>query len=310
LNIYNNKAYIVIVHYNDANILLDCVSSLRNLKCAPYSIIIVNYNRCSDIALSLQRVIDSRTVQVISHQINMGYAWGNNVGLTKALSQGANYILLLNDDTVVSPDFVDILVEEGERSRDVGILGPKIYYSTEPEKIWFAGAKFDSQNCTVSTYGFDLIGQRDESLPMESDYISGCALLIKRETIERIGLLDERFFLYWEDVDWCLRAQNAGFKNLVVPSARIWHKISVSTGGMDSPLRAYHKTRSHLFFAKLHAPWALRRLHNMFLRDIAWLLIKSNELDRIKKSRAYISAIRDYHLGRTNKGPKWLWEEL
>lgn len=121
---------------------------------------------------------------------------------------------------------------------------------------------------------------------------------------------DERFFLYWEDVDCGLGAQKAGFKNVVVPSAKIWHKVSVSTEGMESPLRAYHKTHSHLLFAKLHAPWALRRLYNVFLSDIAWLLFKSADHERIKKARSYIAATTDYHLKRTDKGPKWLWEDL
>ena len=93
----------------------------------------------------------------------------------------------------------------------------------------------------------------------------------------------------------------------MIPNGHIWHKVSVSTGGMDSPLRAYHKTRSHLAMAKLHTPWILNKLQRGFFRDVAWLVLKSSSKDRIKKALAYLAAIKDYHLGRTDKGPLWLW---
>jgi GT2 family glycosyltransferase len=104
---------------------------------------------------------------------------------------------------------------------------------------------------------------------IESDYITGSALLISRDVIRTIGMLDESFFLYWEDVDWGLRAKKVGFKNLVIPPAHVWHKVLSSCGGMDSLIRVYHKTRSHLLLAKLHARKALPKLHIQFVRDIA-----------------------------------------
>jgi GT2 family glycosyltransferase len=273
-----------------------------------YDIIIVQNGSISNLSITTVQKSSIHVSALLQSSENIGYARGNNLGIKKALKQEADYILLLNDDTIVPPNFLGFLVEEGEKSSSVGMLGPKIYYTSEPKKIWFAGARFDSRTCAVSTIGFDQGDQREDSLPVESDYISGCALLIKREAIERIGLLDERFFLYWEDVDWCLRAQKAEFKNIVVPSAKIWHKVSVSTGGMDSVIRAYHKTRSHLLFAKLHTPWTLNKLHWSFSRDIAWLLFKSSDHDRVKKAHAYLAAIKDYHVRRIDKGPNWIWK--
>jgi GT2 family glycosyltransferase len=161
----------------------------------------------------------------------------------------------------------------------------------------------------VSTDGFDQFQEQQDSGPVESDYITGCTLLVKKEVIEKIGLLNEDFFLYWEDVDWGIRAMKAGFKNLIVPSAHIWHKISVSAGGPDSPLKAYHKTRSHLYMAKLHTPYALTRLQRAFLRDISWLLLKSSDESRVKKAMAYLMAIMDYYRGRKDIGPHWLWRQ-
>jgi len=106
-----------------------------------------------------------------------------------------------------------------------------------------------------------------------------------------------------------MRAKKVGFKNLVIPSAHVWHKVSLSSGGMDSLIRVYHKTRSHLLLVRLHAPKTLPKLHIKFIRDIAWLLLKSNDRNRFKRARAYIAAIKDYHKGKIDKGPQWIWND-
>ena len=273
-----------------------------------YEIILVSNGAKSPIHRTALQGITDRISTIINNSENVGYARANNLGITEALKGQADYILLLNDDTVVSPDFLDILVRIGEESADVGMLGPAIFYFDDPENIWFTGAQYDVETCMVSTDGFDRIQQRKDLQLIQSDYITGCALLVKRKVWEKIGLLDERFFLYWEDVDLGIRAKTAGFRIMLVPSARIWHKVSVSSGGPDSPLKAYHKTRSHLQMAKLHTPWALNRLQRIFLRDIAWLLMKSSDRNQIRKARAYVAAIKDYHLGKTGSGPRWLWK--
>lgn len=306
---FSPKISIIIVHLDNQLALVDCLKSCQKILYPNYEIIIVKNGSKSQLSLTVLQGFAERVSMIINSAENVGYARGNNLGIQKALTHNANYILLLNDDTIVSPDFLDILVGEGEKSFNIGMLGPKIYYASEPNRIWFSGAYFNRQTCMISTPGSNQFDEGRNGKPFDSNYITGCALLIKREVIEKIGLLDERFFLYWEDVDWGLRAKKAGFANWVIPNAHIWHKVSVSTGGMDSPLRAYHKTRSHLVMAKLHTPWTLNKLQRGFFRDIAWLVLKSSSKDRIKKAIAYLAAIKDYHLGRTGKGPQWLWEK-
>ncbi len=302
------KVSIIIAHFDNLPVLLDCLKSCQNVTYPNYEIIIVQNGLRSELSLTSMRGLSERVSKIINLPENIGYACANNLGVIKALDRGADYILLLNDDTIVSSTFLYILIEEAEKSPDVGMLGPKIFYFDDPNKIWFAGAIFNWKSCMISFPGADQFEDKREDEPFDSDYITGCALLIKRKVIEKIGLLDERFFLYWEDVDWGLRAKNAGYRNIIVPNAHIWHKVSVSTGGTASPLKAYHKTRSHLFFAKMYASGALVRLHYGFIRDIAWLLLKSLDENRIKKAYAYFAAQRDYYLTRTDKGPIWLWE--
>ncbi|RJO60139.1 glycosyltransferase family 2 protein [candidate division WS5 bacterium] len=303
------KVSIIILHLKNIHCLIDSILSLNKISYENFDIFIVHNGPKSKILEENLASISQRITEVINTGENVGFAMGNNIGIKQALRKGGEYILLLNDDTVVSADFLDILLDAGENKPDAGMLGSKIYYFDEPRRIWFAGAYVDSGTCMITTPGSDQIDEEESFEPIESDYITGCALLIKRQTIEQIGLLDERFFLYWEDVDWGLRAQKAGYKNLVIPGAHIWHKVSTSTGGMDSVLRVYHKTRSHLLMARIHVPKMLIPLHIKFFRDIAWLLFKSHDTNRSKKARAYIAAIRDYHLGKTDKGPQWIWND-
>lgn len=303
------KVYIIILHLKNILCLADCISSLSKIRYTNFDIFVVHNGPKTRFLRDALRPYSPHIKEIVDTGSNAGFAAGNNIGIREALKFQADYILLLNDDTVVAPDFLDALLETAEMTPDVGIVGPKIYYFDEPRKVWFAGAHFDYETCILTTPGSDRMDDGSISEPLESDYITGCALLIKRQVVERIGLLDERFFLYWEDVDWGLRAKKAGFKSIIEPQSRIWHKVSASSGGMDSASRIYHKTRSHLLFARLHAPQTLKGLHLHLFRDIAWLLIKSSDSRRFLKIRAYISAVRDYHFGRVDKGPEWLWVE-
>ncbi|OGW39032.1 MAG: hypothetical protein A2Y97_02345 [Nitrospirae bacterium RBG_13_39_12] len=244
---------------------------------------------------------------MISLLSNVGYSRGNNLGIQKALKNYADYVLLLNDDAITTADFLNILVEEAEKSSDTAMVGPVIYYADPADKIWFDGADFDRNECKVYTKDVSTHKGIAELDPHETDYVTGCALLIKRNVLETIGLLDERFFLYWEDVDLGLRAKRAGLKNIIVPKARIYHKVSVSIGGTDSALKAYHKTRSNLLLSKLHAPKATKKLIISFLRDIAWLIFKSRERERFFKASAYLAAIIDFYRRKNDKGPDWIW---
>lgn len=300
------KVTIIILHLKDISNLVDCIASLNKITYQNYNIIVV-HNGPENIALrGALSPISQHISKVIDTEENLGFAGGNNIGIRQALKEGAEYILLLNDDTEVAPDFLTNLIEVAEMQQEVGMLGPRIFLYDQPKKIWFAGARFDHKTCKITTAEFENPDKCEGNI-LESDYITGCALLVKREVVEKIGLLDERFFLYWEDVDWGLRCIKAGFKNLMVTRSLVWHKASASSGGMDSLPRVYHKRRSHLLIARLHAPQTLCKLQRGFFRDIVWLLLKSSDENRVKKICACLLAIIDYHSGKTGKGPYWIW---
>ena len=301
------KVFVIIVCLDNIECLLDCMNSLDNLSYPNFDVIIVHNGPENPILNKSLSPFSEHIKAIIDTGENIGFAKANNIGTQKALQHNADYILLLNDDTVVSRDFLDLLVDAGEKNPDAGILGPYVYFHSEPDKIWFAGARFDEMSSSVLFPKAREIIKNNTLPPEESDFITGCALLAKKKTINTVGLLDERFFMYWEDVDWGLRVKEAGQKNLVVPQARIWHKVSVTAGGQESAIRIYFKTRSHFLLTRLHAPKAKRKLIIKAVRDIAWLLLKSKDPDRIKKAMACFTALKDYHLKKTDRGPIWLW---
>jgi GT2 family glycosyltransferase len=188
---------------------------------------------------------------LIENDTNYGFAEGNNIGIDFALKNlNPDYIMLLNNDTIVDKDFLKILVEEGEANIKVGLLGPKMYYYDNPKVIWCIGGKIDWKLARGLHVGIDEtdIGQYSEK--MNFDYINGSGILIKRNVLEDIGLLDEKFFLYFEETDLALRASKNGYDSTYIPHAKIWHKVSKSGGGIKKEIGLYYITRNRWIFMK------------------------------------------------------------
>lgn len=298
------KIAIVVLHLDRREALLACLDSCAKLDHDDHEITVVENGTPPG---PDWRAAAGARVRVLRSPVNVGYAAGNNLGIRDALGRGADAVLLLNDDTLVAPDVLARLAAAAEDDPAAGALGPVVLTADEPARVWFAGATLDRATCTLATPGVGGPPPDGESRPRRSAYVTGCCLLLTRTALERVGLLDERFFLYWEDTDWGARAAAAGFASLVVPAARIRHRVSLSTGGEDSALKAYHRVRSHLLFARLHAPAALPGLRRRLARDVAWLALRSRAAGRWRRARAHVAALRDHHLGRGGPGPAWLW---
>lgn len=194
---------------------------------------------------------DFHELIIIKNRKNYGFPGGNNVGIKLALENlDPDYILLLNNDTIVDQHLLKNLVQEGQKNKKVGILGPKIYYYDEPEVIWSAGCKISWKLARGIQIGSGELDQGQYDYIREVEYVSGSAFLIKTEVIRKIGLMDENYFLYFEESDWTLRANEAGFKSLYVPEAKVWHKVSRSGGGMSKPVGLYYITRNRWIFMK------------------------------------------------------------
>jgi hypothetical protein len=191
-------------------------------------------------------------VEIIVNPHNLGFAGGFNVGMRHALAQDAHHVFIINNDTFVEPNILDELVAYAAPP-DVGMLAPKIYYADEPERIWSLGGKRHPLTLEMTAKAD---GQLDESQwdrVLEQDYLVGCALLLKRSLLEDIGLFDTGYRpAYYEDVDLSLRARQAGYRLLLIPSAHMWHKVSASVGGTGSPRERYFMARNSVRFFRKH----------------------------------------------------------
>jgi len=186
-------------------------------------------------------------IVLIKNRENLGYAEGNNVGIRFALTNDADYIWLLNNDTVVDQNALGKMVDVGEKSSECGILGSKIFYFDQPETIWFAGATINWRKAISNHIGQNQKDQEKYNFIREVERVTGCSMLVKREVCERIGLMDENLFLYAEELDWCVRAKMAGYKILYIPDSKVYHKISLSTGDNYEVIFSYFNTRNFLY---------------------------------------------------------------
>lgn len=210
----------------------------------------------------------NRKLVLIKNEKNYGFAEGNNIGMRYALKAlNPDYILLLNNDTVVDKRFLDELVKVAESDEKIGIVGPKIYYYNEPRKIQHAGGIINMWTGRRYMRGCGEIDNIKYNKLMPVDFITGATLLIKRDVIYNIGLLDPEYFSYTEDIDWCYRTTKSGYRILYVPNAKVWHKVSATTGGEMSDTSLYYISRNTIIFMKKNAnfyQWPTYILFSLF----------------------------------------------
>lgn len=227
-----------------------CLNSLKKTGYSNYEIILVD-NASSDDSVSAIRSAFPE-VMIIENKTNLGVAGGRNVGLKFGLKRGPDYILFLDNDTTVHEDFLREMVKVGENDTRAGILTGKIYFHSEPNKIWCAGGRMSFYRCKFNLIGYDELDRGQYEETKEVDYVTGCMFMIKRKVIDEIGVLDEDFVQYFaEDVDWCMRAKKKGYKIMYAPRAKAWHRVVKKT--TVSERYWYLKGRNLFLFMRKHA---------------------------------------------------------
>src|SRR5258706_3849031 len=241
----------VILNTNRRDDTLACLASLACNTYAPHSSVVVNAVGADGSFEAIHNAFPETHLLPLTD--NRGYAGGNNLGLAWALDQGADWMLILNEDTILADDCLARLVAVGESDPRIGIVGPMVYHFDEPSVIQSAGGRLGpSWSALLIANNEPDTGQFREPRPVE--WISGCAMLIRRRVLEQIGLFDERFFIYWEEIDLCLRARQAGWQLIHAPQAKLWHR-GVKRDYRPSPAVTYYTTRNlFLLLQKNHAP--------------------------------------------------------
>lgn len=289
---------IIVLNYNGREDTLACLRSLEHLTYPNVEVIVVD-NASSDASVEAIRAAYPN-MTLIETGANLGFTGGNNVGIRYALERGADYILLLNNDTVVAPDFISILVETMENDPGLGVTGPMIYYYSAPETIWSAGGAIDWTRGTTSMIGLNEEDKSQYGLsPRAVDFVTGCALLARRAVWEQAGLLDDRFFMYYEEAEWCVRASRAGYSIRLVPAAMIWHKISIDDRAA-SPRTYYYMTRNRLLFLSRtragYGTWAYTLID--YARTFLSWSLRPKWASKRPLRGVMVQALRDFSAGR------------
>lgn len=257
---------IIIVNYNTAKDTRQCLQSVLETKKNgfKYNIIIID-NGSRDL-LKIPKNILIKEVELLRSESNLGFTGGYNLGISHAIKKHqSDYFLLLNSDTRVDSRFLNELYQPLASDPEAGLANPKIYFekgsefypksyhrSQKGKVLWFAGGSIDWNHLAAFHRGVDEVDRGQFDNQHSSDFATGCCLLIKREVIETVGILDKRFFLYSEDVDFSLRAKKAGFKILFCPQSLIWHKNAASSEGAGSRIHQYYQTRNRLLLSLKH----------------------------------------------------------
>ena len=238
---------IILLNYNNVNDTLECVKSIEDYYERECTIIVVD-NKSTD--NSKEKLLENEyRYKLILNDVNEGFAQGNNVGIKWAIKEGYEYIMLLNNDTLITKNSIENMIEEIKKDKKIGIVSPRIMYYPEKEKIWFDGGKIDWFKFIVVHYN---MGNNIKSSLKNNneivDFITGCCMLIRRDVIEEVGYLPEEYFMYYEDVDYCVKVSEAGYKLVNIKESIIYHKVSSSSGGEDSPFSIKWGTRNRIIF--------------------------------------------------------------
>ena len=257
------KVTVIVINWNGLADTSECLESLKSIKYPNRGTIVIDNGSSGDDAQLLQeRFGDS--IRLIVSSANLGFAGGANLAIREALAGDADYVLLLNNDVTLDPEFLDELVGAAERLPRAAAVCPKIYFHDESTVICSTGGRVNPWAGTARQVGRgeEDHGQYEEVA--ERDYADGACMLIRRDVLERVGLLDEEYFAYWEETDWCARAAEAGYKCYYVPAARVWHKTARSLTP-DAEYYYLFRRNALLFLRKRKSPLHLLSAVTLYL---------------------------------------------
>jgi len=237
-------------------------------------------------------------IEIIETCGNLGFAGGNNWGIRHALELGASHVVLLNNDTVVEPGFLEPLMAVFREKSDAGMVTGPVLYASPPNRIWSAGGTIGGWTA-LTRHSF--VGQPRSALPEtvhETEYANGCFVMASKRCLETVGLMDERYFLYYEDTDWCARVRKAGFKIYYTPGPAVLHKVSAGTQGRKALFR-YYCDRNSWYYARRNLPcYAAPVYLPVFVLRMAYRLAKA-VVDRDGEAWRYaLHTVRDVFGGR------------
>lgn len=299
------KIFLVTLDYNSEKETHDCLASVKNLKipkdCSFEVVVVDNASNQKFFLLPDEK---KEKITVLRSEINTGFTGGNNIGIRYALSHQADYVMIINNDTIVDKNLLIELFSAIETNPEIGLVSPKIYFAKGHEYhkdrykkeelghvFWFAGGGVDWANAFTFHRGVDEVDHGQYDKQEEVEFATGCCMLLRRETLEKVGLFDDHYFLYFEDGDLCERVKKNGFKIVYVPTAKLWHITAASGGGSGSKLHDYFITRNRMRYGLAYAPFKTKIA---LIRESIRLFFTGRQWQK--------RAIGDFYTGNLGKG--------
>jgi len=300
------RVSIIILTWNDLGLVLELLKDIDRLetKGLKTETMVVDNGSTDGTQEKLRNYkLKKMPFKLIENKENLGFAEGNNVGIREAIKRGADYVLLLNNDVIVPRDLLVQLIEVAEKDEKIGLLAPKMYFAKGYEfhkeryserdlgkVIWYAGGIIDWDNIYSSHRGVDEVDKGQYDKQIDTDFVSGACVLIKRQVVKEIGFLDKKLFLYWEDADYSQRARKKEWKVVYTPKAHLWHKVAQASG-IGSDLNDYFLTRNRMIFGMRYARLGTKLA---LIKESFKLLMNGRKWQKI--------GIRDFYLRRFGKG--------
>lgn len=295
------QVYVSILNYNGREDTIACLRSLEKVSKNNFDLRIILIDNASREKMNLPSLPNLR-IHFIKNKKNLGFSGGHNIGIKYALEHGGDFVIILNNDTIVDKNLIVELVKSANDG--FGIVAPKIYfykgfefhkdrYSDEDrgKVFWYAGGIMDWNNVIGHHRGVDEVDHGQYDKIQETDFASGCCMLVKREVFEKIGSFDEKYFLYYEDNDYSQRAKKFGFSIGYNPKAFLWHKNAGSVGGSGSDIQDYFITRNRMLFGMKYASFHSKL---SLIRESIALFFTGRRWQK--------RGIADFYMGKFGKG--------
>lgn len=259
------KIFISIINYNGNETTNACLDSLEEMTVKDFSLNVIVIDNASKIPFEHENNFSKFKLEIIKNDKNLGFSGGQNLGIKKALEEGADYIVVLNNDIYVDKNLIVELLQTFSKEKDCGLVSPKIYFAKGYEfhkdrykesdlgnVIWYGGGKMDMQNVIGSHTGVDQVDKGQFDKLTKTDFASGCCVMIKKDIFASVGFFDEKYFLYYEDNDLSVRAKRKGYYSYYQPKAFMWH-LNAGSSSSGSELHDYYITRNRLLFGLKYA---------------------------------------------------------
>lgn len=297
------KVFISTINYNTKKETLECLASIQKLNRTGIDLYVLVTDNGSEPFDIDEKEFRDINLSIVKPSENLGFSGGHNFGLKIILERGAQFVLILNNDTILDKNLLTELIAPFRTDPKIGITVPKMYFApgfeshkdrykkNEVGKVfWYAGGRIDWKNVHPKHRGVDEVDNGQYDKKEETDFASGACLMIKRDALLKVGYFDDRYFMYFEDADWNMRARRSGFKALYVPKAVLWH-LNAASSSSGSSLHDYFITRNRMLFGLTYAPF---RVKISLIKESFKLFFKGREWQK--------KGIIDFYLGKFGKG--------